>query len=57
MPYQIDYKTLKKVVSKALTKEYRITWEDIVKWIKTLGTEWNLMNKEMIEEVIKKERA
>lgn len=52
LPWIVDYKTTKKVVSKLLEKDFRMTKDDLVNCFVSLGTDWNLLSKRLLDGII-----
>jgi len=57
IPYKADYSSTKKIVSKLLETDLRLTWEDLVLCFVSLGTDWNLLSKRILEQIINKLRS
>ena len=52
LPWIVDYKTTKKVVSKLLEKDFWMTKDDLVNCFVSLGTDWNLLSKWLLDGII-----
>ena len=57
LPYTVNYSTFKKVISKLLEIEYRLTRDDLINCFVSLGTDWNLLSKRILDNIISKIRS
>jgi hypothetical protein len=52
LPYVVDYKVFKKVISRLLEKDFRMTKDDLINCFVSLGTDWNLLSKRLLDGII-----
>ncbi|CAI2386138.1 unnamed protein product [Moneuplotes crassus] len=57
LPYKVSYSTFKKVISKLLEQDFRLTRDDLVNCFVSLGTDWNLLSKRILDNLISKIKA
>ena len=57
IPYIVGYHTTKKIVNKLLESDYRLSKENVINWFVSLGTDWNLLAKRLMDNLIDKLRS
>ena len=57
LPYVVTYEQFKKVVMRLLEKDLRLSKDDLISWFMSLGTDWNLLAKNLIDNLIFKMRS
>jgi hypothetical protein len=57
LPYVVGYDQMKKVVARLLEKDLRLGKDDIISWFLTIGSDWNLLSKHLIDNLIFKMRS
>ena len=57
LPYVVTYDQFKKVVMRLLEKDLRLSKDDLISWFISLGTDWNLLAKNLIDNLIFKMRS
>ena len=57
LPYIVKYDQMKKVVNKLLEADFRLSKEMVINWFVSLGTDWNLLWKRLLENLINKLRS
>ncbi|CAI2359818.1 unnamed protein product [Moneuplotes crassus] len=57
LPYIVTYDQCKKVVMRLLEKDLRLSKDDLINCFLSLGTDWNLLSKHLMDNLILKMRS